>query len=391
MKKVLQVLGPSIAILTSAIVVGVTTAAACPFCTAVRPSLAQRREAAVVAALGELTSVGQSALVFEIHKVQKGRERLADRKTIEIAPDRDGARTEAKPGTLALLLANEPDKAKGNAPFAWSWEILNEVSYAYVARAPGLNVPVAERLTYFAPFLEHREPLLADDAYLEFGHASYDEVAQVADKLSSDSLRAWLRDPNVSPERKGFYGLALGLVGDDDQRAANAAFLRNEILRPANDFRAGFDCLLGGYLMAAGTPALDLIERTFLTDPKAAEGDVRHAITALRFYHQYGHKIPVERLRQALRRLLGRPEFAAMVIVDLARWQDWEAMTTIAGLFKKPEFAEPATDRAIVGYLLTAPGEQGAEALAGLRRLAPKRVADAEKALAAFGGLRQDQ
>jgi len=389
MKDLLRRLGQCITFSTAWIFIA--AAAACPFCTAVRPSLAQRREAAVIAALGELTLVGQSVLVFEIHQIQKGRDRLAERSTIEIAPDGDRAHAEAKPGTLVLLLANAPDKPTGNKALAWSWEILNEVSYAYVARAPGLNVPVAERLAYFAPFLEHRELLLADDAYLEFGHASYNEVAQVADKLSSDSLRAWLRDLNVSPERKGFYGLALGLVGDDDQRAANAVFLRNEILRPANDFRAGFDGLLGGYLMAAGLPALDLIERTFLADPNAAEGDVRHAITALRFYHQYGHEIPAERLRQALRRLLGRPEFAAMVIVDLARWQDWEALTMVSGLFRKPEFAEPATDQAVVGYLLTAPGEQGAEALAGLRQLAPKRVADAEKALAAFGGLRQDQ
>ncbi|HUY34179.1 MAG TPA: hypothetical protein VMV69_15635 [Pirellulales bacterium] len=369
-----------------------TPAAACPFCTAVRPSLTQRREAAAVAALGELTAVGKLALVFEVHQVQKGGERLAAGETIEIAvDDAAGPRAAAKPGTLVLLWANAPGKPAGNAALEWSWEILTEVSYAYLARAPGLNVPVAKRLAYFAPFLEHREPLLADDAYLEFGHATYDEVAQVADKLSSGSLRAWLRDPNVPPERKGFYGLALGLPGDDDQRAANAAFLRNEILRPANDFRAGFDGLLGGYLMAAGAPALELIERNFLADPKAAEGDVRHAITALRFYHQYGHEIPDERLKRALRRLLGRPEFAAMVIVDLARWQDWEALRTVAGLFDKREFAEPATDRAIVGYLLAAPGEQGAEALAALRRRAPKRVADAEKALAAFGGPRQDQ
>jgi hypothetical protein len=114
-------------------------------------------------------------------------------------------------------------------------------------------------------------------------------------------------------------------------------------------------------------------------------------MTALRFYHQYGREISADRLRQSLRQLLDRPQFAAMVIADLARWQDWEAIDKIAGLFDQPGFAEPATDRAIVGYLRTVPGDDGASTLARLRRLAPKRVADAEKALAAFGRQRQEQ
>ncbi|HEV7222256.1 MAG TPA: hypothetical protein VGN42_06100, partial [Pirellulales bacterium] len=75
---------------------------------------------------------------------------------------------------------------------------------------------------------------------------------------------------------------------------------------------------MGGYLMAAGEPALELIEHKYLADPRAASGDVRHAMTALRFYHEYGREIPAERLARALRKLLVRQEFAAAAIVDLA-------------------------------------------------------------------------
>jgi hypothetical protein len=366
-------------------------ASACPFCTAVRPSFAQRRDAAVVAALGELTAVGKESLVFQLHQVQKGRKQLGQMETVEIAGAGDAASANAKPGTLALLLATESDKTSGAAKLTWTWDVLNEVSYAYVARAPGLDEPAAKRLAYFVAFLEHPDEQLADDAYLEFGHATYDDVALVADKLASKSLREWLLAASVPPERKGFYGLALGLAGGQRERAANAEFLRTQIVKPGSDFRSGFDGLLGGYLIAAGEPGLDLIDRLVLANPKSAEGDVRHAMTALRFYHQYGREIPADRLRRSLRQLLDRPPFAAMAIADLARWQDWMALDRIAALFDKPEFADRATDRAVVGFLRTVPGDVGTKALARMRQRAAQRVADAEKALDAFGGTRQEE
>jgi len=44
--------------------------------------------------------------------------------------------------------------------------------------------------------------------------------------------------------------------------------------------------IFGGYLIAVGEPALELIEDRYLANPTAANGDVRHAMTALRFYHE---------------------------------------------------------------------------------------------------------
>ena len=82
-----------------------------------------------------------------------------------------------------------------------------------------------------------------------------------------------------------------------------------------NAVRAGFDGVLGGYLMLTGERGLRQIESRYLQTPQAAGGDVRHALTALRFYHEYGKQIPEARLRQALVPLVDRPEFAERVIV----------------------------------------------------------------------------
>ncbi len=234
-------------------------------------------------------------------------------------------------------------------------------------------------------------PLVAEDAYLEFGHAPFDVVAQNVELLPMERVRRWLVDPNVPGRRKGFYGLALGLADRPRDRSANAALLRRQILAPENDFRAGFDGVLGGYLLLEGEPGLALIESRYLADPGAAVGDVRHAMTALRFYHEYGHAIPQERLCRAMRRLLDRQEFAEAAIVDLARWQDWDALDEITALYGRPEYAQAGIRRAIVGYLLACPEQEASAALATLRAMDPQGVADAERILRQVGSVPQSQ
>ena len=208
-------------------------------------------------------------------------------------------------------------------------------SFAYFARAPSPKGRRPSGCATSQRILEHVDALIAEDAYLEFGHAPFDDVARSADVLPSARLRAWLFDDKVPPERKGFYGLALGLVGDAEERRQNAEFVRTLIDYPDNDFRAGFDGLLGGYLLLKGTEGLNLIERRFLLEPHARDGDVRHAMTALRFYHEYGHDIPAERLSAAMRLLIIRPEFAAAAITDLARWKDWKVAYAVAQRFAR--------------------------------------------------------
>ncbi len=142
-------------------------------------------------------------------------------------------------------------------------------------------------------------------------------------------------------------------------------------------------------MLLAGDAGLELIESRYLADPDAAVGDVRHAMTALRFYHEYGREISPQRLCQAMRRLLGRAEFSEAAIVDLARWQDWTAVGTIAALWPASGEAQPSLRRAIVGYLLACPQRQAADALAALRANDPQGVADAESVLSATGSVPQ--
>ncbi|MBI2824106.1 MAG: hypothetical protein HYX69_05355 [Planctomycetia bacterium] len=358
-------------------------AAACPFCTSVAPSLSQRRDEATVAALAEVSQSGADSVTFRLHKLLTGAEHVAHRETLTLSRSDATGAAAIKVGQLALLLGT---RAAAADKLAWDVVPLNEVGYAYIARAPSRRLPSAERLAHYVKFLEHADPLLAEDAYLEFGAASYDEVAQLADRLPFASIRRWIADDKVPEARKGFYGLALGLARSPADRAANRDALRRVIDGKADDFRAGFDGILGGYLMLEGRQGLKLIEERFLAAADARPGDVQHAVTALRFMHEFGRDaIPAADLNRAMRRLLARPEFAATAIVDLARIRDWAALDDVVALFGREGYPEPATTGAIVGYLLACPRKEAADALAQLRKRDPRRVAEAEARRTVFG------
>ncbi|HEX5499041.1 MAG TPA: hypothetical protein VFX03_07440, partial [Thermomicrobiales bacterium] len=232
---------------------------------------------------------------------------------------------------------------------------MNEASYAYVARSPTLKTPVAERLSYFLSYLEHADPLVADDAYLEFGHAPFDEIAKLADRLPVDRLREWLDDESIPPERKGLYGLLLGLAARNQHRGEVADDFWRWITAPASDFRSGFDGILGGYLWIGKKAALDRLEKRYLDDPRAAVGNLRHLMTALRFYHDYVRDLSASDLANVHRRFLDRPALAAEAAGELARWQDWDSLDRVAALFSRPGYDDPAIERAVIGYLLACP------------------------------------
>ncbi len=361
---------------------------ACPFCTALQPTLSQQRDEAGIAVLAECQQGPPQAFRFRLLQTLHGKQSLGGKETLDLAAQAfaDSPDASLKAGSLALLLATRA--ARDNLEFRWKAIPLNETSYAYVARAPSTRRAAGERLPFFLRYLEHPDPLLAEDAYQEFGHARFDEVAEIAEQLPLASFRNWLVDRQTPQQRKGFYGVALGLAPGDEARRENAEFLRKLILQPAGDFRAGFDGLLGGYLLCGGEESLKLIERRYLSDPKAPPGDVRHAMTALRFYHEYGRDISSERLAEALQHLLARRQFAAAAIVDLARWQAWDATAEVAKLSHSDELKDLPTRSAIIGFLLLSPTDSARRESSRLRRLYPGEVAETEKKLNLLGGAR---
>ncbi len=357
-------------------------AAACPFCTALAPTLSQRAEQAEVVALGEVESVSPDDRTcrVRIHDMRKGNQSLNKSQSISAQLD-----LSVRPGDLVLLFGRAADDADAGH-IEWHAVRVDEASYAYFARSPSLERPPRERLEYFARYLEQPSALVAEDAYLEFGHAPFSAVADASGALPFQKMKNWLVDTRVPESRKGFYGLAVALAAPQQQQAETERFLRRLIESPANDFRAGFDGILGGYLLLAGEPGLELIESRYLANPHSADGDVRHALTALRFYQEYGRSIPRERLDAAVAHLLTRPEFAEAAITDLARSGAWTFLDRVVDVYGQ-ETSDTRTRRAVVGYLLACQDERAVAALAELRAADPKGVSAAEEVLSRTSSL----
>ncbi|GIW80963.1 MAG: hypothetical protein KatS3mg105_2770 [Gemmatales bacterium] len=53
----------------------------------------------------------------------------------------------------------------------------------------------ADRLLYFFQYLDHPDPQIANDAFLEFAKAADSDIGLVAPKLSAAKLREWVKDP----------------------------------------------------------------------------------------------------------------------------------------------------------------------------------------------------
>ena len=326
---------------------------ACPFCGVVGDSLAMRRDAADVAAVGEAEgaamtgSDGFLAQDFRIDQVLRG--------TLPAGTTTATARVDGPVRGTALLFGSTP-----GGPLRWSAVGANEALLGYAAAAPATALAAAERLRWFARWLEHPEPAIAADAFTEFGLAPFEAVREAADAFDADALASWINEPGIDARRRGFYGLAAGIVAAHAADGATQRRLREAleaaIDAPADDFRAGFDGLLAGLLVAEGTAGLDALERRGLFAPTARPLDQRHLLAALRFaWESLGDTIPRDRVATATARLLANPAVAADAAVDLARYGAWTRIDDVAQLWETLGRDDPLVRRAVAGYLAACP------------------------------------
>ena len=365
-------------------------AVACPFCSAPSLTLGEQLAAAESAALVQWAG-GKEANRDEgftgttdyevLQVVRDGSGKLKKGEKITVDRYRAG-----KPGELFLLLGTE---VEGTTEWSSPLEV-TEGSFQYIIQAPSKEARTRDRLAYFMKFLEYPEEMVASDAYGEFANSPYDEIVPLADQMPREKLREWLNSKETPATRLGLYGLMLGLCGKPE----DADFLKEIIVQEPEDFRLGIDGIMGGYLVLTGKEGLDVLSEKKLANPDAHFSETFAAMQALRFMWTYGNgRISPEGLRQAMRLLLARPNLADLVIVDLARWNDWEIMPHLMELYDQKEYQVPSVKRAIVRFMLIAekdaPKEEGAQLaqhvidarknLEILREKDPKTVKAAER------------
>lgn len=356
-----------------------TVAVACPFCDVVGRPLAARRDAAAVAAVGEAGGAareeeGVVRQPFVVRSVLRG---------TGVEPGDDVTARVAGPITgTAVLFGDEAGRFEAVAA--------DETLLGYVAAAPRAEADPAGRLPWFARWLEHPERVVAEDAFSEFGLAPFEAVVAAAGALDRAKLAAWVTEPAIDQRRRGFYGLALGIVarraaeqGDAAEASACLVALEQALAAEGTDLRAGYDGLLGGLLVARGEAALDWLRDHGLLAADTRAGDARHTLAALRFAWEYlAERVPRERVAAAAARLLANPAVAADAAVDLARWRHWASVADVATLWDRLGRDDPLVRRAVAGYLTACPLESAASHAATIAAAAPEAWAAAVAAAA---------
>ena len=263
---------------------------------------------------------------------------------LQLAPD-------WQPGDLFVLLQREYSGREGDVPLPVSRSV-----WRYLTAMPPGSEATPDRLRFFVRYLQHPDTMIANDAYGEFANAPYEDIVAIRDALPRIKLRQWVIDSRVDRRvietRLGLYGMLLGLCGDP----SDARLLKRVIVddwRPDTDFRLGIDGMIGGYLLLTGDAGLDVIERTKLANPDVSFTETYSAMQALRFAWTYGDGVVNrDRLREAMRLLLDRPELTDLVIADLARWKDWELQPRLMRMYDEDAYQVPAVKRAIVRFML---------------------------------------
>lgn len=250
----------------------------------------------------------------------------------------------ANQGDLFLVLGDLEPRVQWGAPRRCTID-----AFDYLRRAPPVRAEPAVRLLYYLQFLEHPDPLIADDAAFEISRSDFRDLAPLAPAMRPDLLRKWVVRPELVGDRLAAYGLLLGLCGGPD----DAEVLKQVIVRPTADFRFGIDYVVVGYLLLAGAEGLDVLNEAKLRNTDAPFSETYAVMQALRFlWREMPERIPKQRLCASMRILLERADYADLVVTDLARWEDWSVTDRLMELYDKPDLASPPFKRAIVRYYL---------------------------------------
>ena len=353
-------------------------ARSCPFCSAVSMTFCEeigQADASVIARLVEVPPQSadptQNATAsvkpsrFEILEILKGEEFIGKEKHFETLYF--GAEPVGK--EFLVMAINEKPKLAWATPIA-----ITPAVRPYLKKALELPKSGGDRLAFFQDYLEGSEEMLARDAYDEFAKAPYADVMELKDRMKHDELVEWIKDPKVTPSHRRLYLTMLGVCGNAQDAAMLEAMLKDD--SPAG--KPGMDAMVAAYLKLKGPDGVALVEDLFLKNADAEYTETYAAIMALRFHGQEEKVIPQERLVEALRHMLDRPQLADLVIPDLARWEDWGSVDKLVELFKNSDDDSGWVRVPVINFLRVCPLPEAKEHLKELAKIDPESIKRAD-------------
>jgi len=246
-----------------------------------------------------------------------------------------------------------------------------------------------QSLLYFFSYLGHREPEIAEDAYLEFARATDQEIGQVEPKLAPDKLRRLLQDPQTPGTQLGLFAFLLGVCGNDQDalllqrliagQEAAPKVLPQGCLVPARSGSA-LDGLLSGYIQQRPREGWELAWR-YLGDAQRPFLQRLAVLGTLRFYQSWKPQEHRGHVVRGLGLLLPQGDMADLAVEDLRRWQYWELTNDVLALYGRRTHDAPIMRRAILRYALSCPRNEASQFVAQRRQQEPDLVREIEESL----------
>ena len=239
------------AALLAAVCLTIRPAQACPFCNAVSQTLRQEMAAMDAVVIG--TALESDAtrnketgeVLMRIEQVLKGDELVAAKQEIKAVYYGD-----VTAGRRFLLSGVDPPNMQ------WSCLPLSRRAEKYVVDRHR-RCPITRWIVcgFTRTFCRTEESMLARDAYDEFALAPYDSVRALGPEMNHDQLIEWIRDPEMSTDRKRLYLTMLGVCGNEK----DLPFLEELLRSTQKSTRGGLDALIACYLTLLGRegPAVD--------------------------------------------------------------------------------------------------------------------------------------
>jgi hypothetical protein len=168
----------------------------------------------------------------------------------------------------------------------------------------------------------------------------------------------------------------LGLCGEPEDAAVFDELVNRA--REDPNFDPGLDAAIACYLTLGGESALAGIEAEYLANPQADYTATQSAIMAVRVHGEEMERFSRARLAAALQHVLDRPEYADLVIPDLARWEDWSVVDRLVELFLAADEEGYFVKVPVANYLQMCPLPEAKEALAALKEVDPEAIRHAE-------------
>ncbi|MFN3190029.1 MAG: hypothetical protein ACE361_05850 [Aureliella sp.] len=361
-------------------------ALACPFCTALAPSL--REEFAQYDYIATAVCEGQSGEGSDqaIHDfriselLQRPISSPASQQTPVVGRIVQGYSNEqVSSGEQTLMFGIDVD-----GEIAWSpSEPLSNDAVDYVQSMLVLreSESTAGKTAYrawldlFWDNLESPDKWVRADAYNAVAAFSIAELQPWSQRIAATEVMQRISQSRTSKEHRRFYWTILALCGDADdaefaRKSIYGQLKRREKSRFASD-RIGLDAAISCFLFLGKERALERIEADFFGGAARHSSEMFAAISALRVHAQEFEAIDQKRIGSTLSLLLDDASLADQVIPDLARLEDWAHVSKLMRLFKDAKNSEQFVRVPIINYLRACPLPEAAAALEQCKTIDP--------------------